>query len=1117
MTTLYIILGVTILALVALMFLWLYLKKRRGSEGARASAAAGDGGELDQVFREAQAKLAASKLPGGTRIGQLPAFLLLGNTGASKTSVILHSGLETELLSGHLYQNDNVIPTPAVNIWFSSGSLFIEAGGKLLGSADDWKQLVRKMAPGRRVFGSAAQAARAVVVFYDCEAFLQPSPQESAATAARLLRARLGEIAETLGIHLPVYVLFSKMDRLPFFAEYVRNFSNDEACQVLGMTLPMRTGRPGIYAEEETARLTGCFESLFRSLAENRPEFLARENDAGKLPATYEFPREFRKIRPAVVQFLLDLCRPSQLSIGPFLRGFYFTGVRPIIITETAPAKPVAQPASLDVVSGATQFLRTGIPLPSAQAAAASPSVSSRRVPQWMFLARLFHDVLLADRVAQGASAGSIKTNTLRRVLLGSAAGLCLLISIGFTWSFLQNRALEGRVRAAATGVATPIPAGAGLASVDSLRKLDDLRQSLGTLDVYRHEGAPWSYRWWLYSGDALYGPARRVYFARFRQLLLGPTQNNIVENLGRLPAAPGPEYEYGPTYDALKAYLITTSNHDKSTRAFLPPVLLKWWTGNRKVDPERTALAQKQFDFYAGELQEENPFSSDNDAAAVGSARRYLAQFAGTERVYKFILEEANKNNRPLSFSREYPGAAPVAVDPYEVPGAFTKGGWDFVTKDALPHADRYFAGEQWVLGTQERPQIDRAKLEQDLRTRYAADFVKEWSAYIRAAKLVPYTDVKDAAQKLGRITSSDSPLLALFALASQNTVVDDPAVSGPLQPFQAIVPGDSKGRLIAPPNQNYVNALEMLRIPLEKVTGQPDDPVAAQTLTSADQARLAARQVAQSFGPNGDADIKTASAKLLEDPITGVEEKIKGAGPAELNAGGKALCSQFRTLFSKFPFDPRSKSEASLSELNMVFAKPDGALWAFYEKSLQKLLVKQANRYVPAPSATVMLTQKFVDFFNTAAGFSDALYPPGATDPAFTYTVAPGPSEGLQGISLRIDGQTFTYNLGGSATPQKFMWQGSGVHEVKGDLRAGNTEFGWWNPTTGQWSLFHLILGARQRPPKGLEWPVLVGGGQQLTVDGKPVTVRLEIDLAAAAPLLSPASLACVAQVAR
>src|SRR5262249_11553941 len=143
-------------------------------------------------------------------------------------------------------------------------------------------------------------------------------------------------------------------------------------------------------------------------------------------------------------------------------------------------------------------------------------------------------------------------------------------------------------------------------------------------------------------------------------------TQNAILEDLRTLPAVPGPEY--APSYDLLKAYLITTSNHDRSTPAFLRPVLLKYWSGGATIDAERKALAELQFDFYSSELKETNPFSEDNDQAAIEKARRYLAQFAGVERVYAVMASEAAKNGSPINFNRQFPGSATAIVETHEV-----------------------------------------------------------------------------------------------------------------------------------------------------------------------------------------------------------------------------------------------------------------------------------------------------------------------------------------------------------------------------------------------------------------------------------------------------------------
>jgi len=168
------------------------------------------------------------------------------------------------------------------------------------------------------------QAPRAAIVCYDTESFLKPGASETTLSAARKLAVRLQEISQLLGISFPVYVLFTKLDRVSFFPEFVRGLNKEEASEVLGATLPVRSLATGVYAEEETRRLGKAFDELFYSLAERRLDLLGRENDGSQLPAIYEFPRELRKLRTLLVQFLVDLTRPSQLSVNPFLRGFLF-------------------------------------------------------------------------------------------------------------------------------------------------------------------------------------------------------------------------------------------------------------------------------------------------------------------------------------------------------------------------------------------------------------------------------------------------------------------------------------------------------------------------------------------------------------------------------------------------------------------------------------------------------------------------------------------------------------------------------------------------------------------------------------------------------------------------
>jgi type VI secretion system protein ImpL len=1120
MSTLYIVIAAAVLLLIVLLVVFLVQQKKKKKKQAEIEDPGGlSGDEISVLIKEAETKLSAAKLEQGARVGNLPVYVLMGDPGSTKTSVMLHSGLDAELIAGQVYQNSNVVPTRNANFWFARRSIFVEAGGRLPSESAKWQKLIKRLTPKASVVGKGEQAPRAAIVCYDCETFTRPGALEAAAASARNLRARLGEISQTLGINLPVYVLFTKMDRLPFFTEFVRNLNNEEAAQVLGATLPMlKTRSEGVYGDEETARLGNHFEWLFRSLANARPEFLSRETDGAKLPACYEFPREFRKVRQAAVQFLVDLCRPSQLTVGPFLRGFYFTGVRPVIVNEAAPVVAPAAPGQgggYGSASGATGIFSVGGQAAQQQQYAA-PLAASRKVPQWVFLSHFFNDVLLSDRAALGASGSSTKTSFARRLLLIAAAVICLILIAGFTTSFFQNRSLEAKVREAAQGIPASESVGGDLASVESLRKLDTLRQALLTLIQYRHDGAPWSYRWFLYVGNDLYPEARRVYFDRFKQLLFGNTQNGMLAFLRDLPATPGPDY--APTYDTLKGYLITTAFHDKSTSPFLTPVLMRWWSNGRTVDTDRQTLAQKQFDFYASELKEENPYSKDSDAPAVEKARRYLSQFGGVERVYTAMLAEAGKNP-PINFNRQFPGSSAVVIETHEVPGAFSKAGF-VVMKDALQHPDRFFKGEQWVLGDQGSTSITPAQLDQ-LKSRYYGDFAKEWRAYVKGASVVKYAGLKDASQKLMQLSGNQSPLLELMALASQNTAVDDPNLAQIFQPVQSVVPPTSTDRFIAPSNQNYMNALVALQTSIEAIAnqpGMPNDAAAAPTLANAQQAILNTRQMAQTFRIDQEAHIETSAQKLLEDPITYVQGLLRSLGPAELNGKGGALCGQMRPMLAKYPFSPNAAAQASVADITTVFKPQGGLLWQFVDANLQKALTRTGSQFVPNPAGGVTINPAFLAFLNHAAAFSDAAFQGGTPTPHFSYMVRPLMSSDIDTIHLAIDGKAADFRAPTPAA-QKYEWPGisSGV-EMTLKFKSGSTIA--YPKYDGAWGIFQFVANGKRQGGTLVEEPLVDSRGRAAlnAATGQPITVTF--DISANPPIFDRAyfsGMGCVAEVAR
>jgi len=1103
---------------------WFRVQDKERAEMTPGGGAGGD--EIDFLIREAETRLQASQLGRSARIGSLPLFLVMGETGSAKTTVVMQSGLEPELLAGQTVQDKVPVPTRAANFWYTRQCIFAEAGGSMLQDRPRWAKLVKKLAPRQlhSVFGKGTPSPRAALVCVDCESFMKPGAPEALAASVQKIQTRLREVSQLLGISLPVYILFTRADRLQFFQDYVRNLTYDEATVVFGATLPMVTYSTGVYAEQETARVSWMFDNLFQSLATRRVNMLAQEFDATKLPTIYEFPREFRKLRTLLVRLLVDMCRPSQLSTGPFLRGFYFTGVRPVTITTTGPTlvqeEPITQPSASSAAERATGFFDVRQAKARMAPQAHVPEAGeTRRVPQWVFLPHVFSDVLLKDTSALTASASSTKTSLWRRILLATAMVFLLIFIIGFVVSFVRNKNLESQVVTASQGISDIQLIGQQLPSLEMLNKLETLRQSVQTLSDYQQNGPPWSMRWGLYVGDTLYPEVRRIYFLHFQHLLFGEAQAKLMQTLSALPGAPGPNDQYGPAYDTLKAYLITTSNHDKSTSLFLSPVLMNAWVAGRDIDQDRVQLAEKQFDSYSEQLKAQNPYSSEYDTLVVARARNYLSQFSGTERVYRFVLAEAGKANPSINFNKKFPGSAEVVVDRTEVSGAFTKGGWAFM-QNALQNLPKYFSGEAWVLGQENTSNIDLAKLATDLRSRYQQDFIEQWRSFLRNGNVVRYTGLPDATQKLLKLSGNQSPLLALFCVAAQNTAVEQPDVVKAFQAVQSVVSPNCQDQYIGDANKPYVAGLSGLQVCLDRANSAPGDKDAAkaQCLNDVSTAQQAANQIGQGFKIDQDGHIDQTVHNLLLAPITAITAVLK-PGPVS----GQGLCAQMGPLESKFPFSPQATLEATPQDVAMVFDPNTGALAQFYNSALKNLLLPQGTGYIANPAATQAVNPAFLAFFNRAAAVQRTLYAGAPGQLQFKYALRPHPTESVSSVSMNIDGQVLSY-AGGNSSFQQFTWPGSGQGVTLTVKIQGGSDLG-FPSYTGTWGVFHFFADADKTQQNGnvynVEWVLRVAGGRPVTApNGRPVTVQFDLDTLGAPAILQKgffSSLRCVSNVAR
>ena len=137
----------------AVVVVWFLANKKKEEERAAAGAeeeAQEGGDEIAVLIREAEKKLSSAQLEKAARIGNLPAILLLGEAGGAKTSTVLNSALEPELLAGQALKDGDVISTRSANLWYSRRTLLVEASGKLMDDATARAILSDACSPAKR-------------------------------------------------------------------------------------------------------------------------------------------------------------------------------------------------------------------------------------------------------------------------------------------------------------------------------------------------------------------------------------------------------------------------------------------------------------------------------------------------------------------------------------------------------------------------------------------------------------------------------------------------------------------------------------------------------------------------------------------------------------------------------------------------------------------------------------------------------------------------------------------------------------------------------------------------------------------------------------------------------
>lgn len=1006
-------------------------------------------GQLDEVQRlkaELLAAIGQLKQAKGAKedaLARLPWYMVIGPAGAGKSELIRQSGLEFPLKDAANSPRavKGIGGTRGFSWWLAHEAVMLDMAGRTLATAafddsGDWLAFLRTLRDQRP--GKPIQGVITVVAVDQ----LADQPEARIDSIARAARERLQELVHHLGVVFPVYVVFTRCDRVAGFAEFFEELPLEERRSPWGATLSLARAR----ASSAEALFDEEFRVLMASLSERRMPRMA----AGAEPVTraraFTFPLQFDRVRPQLRRFIRTLFEPAEGQEAPVPRGFYLTAA-------TMGGEPVDR-----VLQPAVRSLGLAVQ-PAASTAAPRPG-------SW-FVRDLFTDVVFPDQglavTSQGAK-GRLRRRD--RVLVGAFGAAWLLLTMLFGSFSCMNGAVVGDTRRAATEVVSRVRAEAPV--VDNLRALERLRRGTNALDSLT-TSRPWWRSWGAWSGGVAAEPALSLWADRTAEHIVAPAVRQMRIELQTLTdSGSGSFFDYYRLYRAWRLLSdptrIVPEDGDLLAREVTRALQSRLDVSSAGPEERREypELVRRQMAFVARQPRALAAVASryyegaDPTLAANGAAR--VRDGWSAEPFGDAFIEQVSRAAQPMTFEA-LAGASTIMSSTESVPGAFTRKAF---TEAAEPGIDamKRVVGRDWLLTDVfgGRP----PDLAGDVARLYAARYTDAWVRLLESVSYAPARDMGQSAEMLAQLAKGDSPLFKLLRGVRDETQLpvapDTPfarvpsdfailkdffetrgggadRVTGFLTRFFQKKPGEGGDALARnqSPSAVYQAFLQASQVEINKVA-QPGAPAAdiRKLMAGGDDSTNPLRQLVaytQSLHEfYGEAPGAAPTVTLLSSPITGARAVVasRGLNPAMATAWKAQVLEPYqRALAGKYPF-AASREEASLDDFAGAFG-PTGYVWTFHQQNLAAFLNEDGS---PKGSEKPPVSAELMAFYRDAYRLRQAFFTAGPS-PALGFTLRASSQDIDQGglvvrrIVFACGGATAIYSMG-PPIEENLRWPG-------------------------------------------------------------------------------------------
>jgi type VI secretion system protein ImpL len=976
---------------------------------------------------------------GGDAIYGLPWFVIAGPPSSGKTSLMLSAGLSFNALESQRRADQDLLrPTRDCDWRVTDDAVLIDTAGRFQTEGaedrDEWLGLVDALRKHRR-----ERPLDGMVIAVSAADILSMRTAPEIRQQAQVLRARLNELQTGVAMQFPVYLVFTRADALPGFADFFGALGPDERLKVWGATIPLKD------REKAHALFDTEFDYLLDSLMQRRLPRLGasgiaktgspREPIAREQLGVFDFPLHFNAARQKLAEFTTALFSPNPFSELPLLRGIYFTCS------------------------------------PAGQTAESGESTEVRIRHKGVFAEEFFKQVLLRDRhVAASLQAEHGRPNRARKLAVAAAllGAFCLLLLIGMLLSYFNNRALVADGKQAGAdllrhfkppegGAAPPLTQ----VEADDLGRLQDL---LMRLDEYDESWfGSLSHRFGLYQGERLKPRLREIYFDFVSQRLLQPALDGLGQRLDQtaLTATQSTEFDAEQDYyDKLKAYKMV-ERQERIEPVFLQNQLAEFWR-------EGSTSEKRHLAYYAKEAS----LSGDDDGSIprplvpddrVKNARDKLRNYAAAKQVYNAIMTDIERHGPPYYLRDVAQGQRGSEwfedINSPSVPYRFTKQAYyKHVKGDGLLDVLGELRAKNqndWVLDrAADYQRIEPKSVDQ----RYQNDYVAAWKKFLEGMRVKKFEKRSDAIQALDEFSQPNSPFATVIEQVIIQTKLAEPPVSGGISAWikswftRKGAGGTSVEKSFAALNgfkmESYTAALARLKEAVGKARGE--DWMQAASLKDDPDYQKAREGLRSVLSPLKGQPGSEAAAVLLAAPLDNMEIALGRGVERDRNSAWAGLVNTAQQLEVRYPFAGGSGVQVQPNELADYLNR----LKQFSDQHL-----KDSLSFDPASCQMNVLrndsfAQPFTDYLKDMCRVRASLMPTGQL--GFSYSVVVEPPPG-QSAEVRIDGTPIRAEGGrGSGSPR---WPASGQENgVKAGL-IQNGQFSQAASSDGPWGIFKLV----------------------------------------------------------